>query len=204
MTAQPGSHDSQGAPDRRVRKTRKALRDALIELILEEGYAAVTVQDIAARADVGRTTFYAHFVDKDDLLMSGLEDVHGPLGAEPLFGSSLSLVARQVLEHARREPALYRAVFGYHGAGPLRARMGAQVSEFVRRDLADRFPDADPIKVTMVARTTAEGFLGLVAWWLDGGGEASADSVASVVGGFADAAAEILGGRAPGHQGANP
>ena len=57
--------------DRRVRKTRKALRDALVELTLEKGYAAVTVGDIADRADVGRTTFYAHFTDKEDLLLGG-------------------------------------------------------------------------------------------------------------------------------------
>ena len=57
-------------PDRRVGKTRKALKEALTDLILEKGYEGVTVQDVIDRADVGRSTFYAHFVDKDGLLMA--------------------------------------------------------------------------------------------------------------------------------------
>ena len=52
------------APDRRVQRTRKLLQDALMALILEKGYEAVTIQDIIDRANVGRSTFYAHFLDK--------------------------------------------------------------------------------------------------------------------------------------------
>ena len=50
-------------PDRRVNRTRRALKDALCDLILEKGYEHVTVGDVLDRADVGRSTFYAHFVD---------------------------------------------------------------------------------------------------------------------------------------------
>ena len=60
-------------PDRRVRKTRQLLREALMELTLERGYDHVTIQDILDRADVGRSTFYAHYHDKDDLLVSEFE-----------------------------------------------------------------------------------------------------------------------------------
>jgi AcrR family transcriptional regulator len=52
------------APDRRILRTRRSLLDALVGLILEKGYEAVTVQDVIDRADVGRSTFYAHFHDK--------------------------------------------------------------------------------------------------------------------------------------------
>src|SRR4026209_1950526 len=65
-------------PDRRVGKTRKALKEALTDVILEKGYEAVTVQDVIDRADVGRSTFYAHFTDKDDLLMAILADLEVP------------------------------------------------------------------------------------------------------------------------------
>jgi len=57
--------------DRRIQKTKKLLTDALVELIVEKGYQAVTVKDIIERANVGRSTFYAHFEDKDQLLLSG-------------------------------------------------------------------------------------------------------------------------------------
>jgi AcrR family transcriptional regulator len=61
-----GRDETRPRPDRRVSKTRKALKEALTDLILEKGYEAVTVQDVIDRADVGRSTFYAHFIDKDD------------------------------------------------------------------------------------------------------------------------------------------
>jgi len=59
--------------DRRVQKTRKLLQDALIELVAEKGYATVSIQEILDRANVGRSTFYAHFQDKDQLLHSILD-----------------------------------------------------------------------------------------------------------------------------------
>ena len=59
--------------DRRVQKTRKLLQNALIDLVAEKGYEAVTIQEILDKANVGRSTFYAHFQDKDQLLHSILE-----------------------------------------------------------------------------------------------------------------------------------
>ncbi|HEU0295770.1 MAG TPA: TetR/AcrR family transcriptional regulator [Anaerolineales bacterium] len=63
----------QNIPDRRVQKTRKLLQEALIELVAERGYESVTIQEILDKANVGRSTFYAHFQDKDQLLHSILD-----------------------------------------------------------------------------------------------------------------------------------
>jgi AcrR family transcriptional regulator len=56
--------------DRRVAKTKAAICQALNDLMLEKKYANITIQDIIDRANVGRTTFYSHFMDKDELLNS--------------------------------------------------------------------------------------------------------------------------------------
>lgn len=64
---------AQNIPDRRVQKTRKLLQDALIELVAEKGYDSVTIREILDKANVGRSTFYAHFQDKDQLLHTILE-----------------------------------------------------------------------------------------------------------------------------------
>lgn len=62
-------------PDRRVRRTRSRLKEALLELIdeVEGDYDAITIEDITERADVGRSTFYSHFTSKEDLLFSGFD-----------------------------------------------------------------------------------------------------------------------------------
>jgi AcrR family transcriptional regulator len=59
--------------DRRVQKTRKLLSDALVSLILEKGYDEVSIQDIIDRANVGRSTFYSHYENKEQLMLFGHE-----------------------------------------------------------------------------------------------------------------------------------
>ncbi len=59
--------------DRRITRTRTALHEALRELVLEKGYEAVTIEDITGRANVGRTTFYLHYRDKEDLLFENFK-----------------------------------------------------------------------------------------------------------------------------------
>ena len=54
--------------DPRIKRTRKLLQQALMELMREKSFQAITVQDIAERATVNRVTFYAHFEDKHALL----------------------------------------------------------------------------------------------------------------------------------------
>ena len=102
------------AADRRVRRTRQLLVDALLALIVERGYEALTVQDVLDRADIGRSTFYAHFRDKDDLLAAAFSRLHtvlegrtGAAGAAGLAELSLAL-----FRHTDEHRPLYRAMVG--------------------------------------------------------------------------------------------
>src|SRR5438270_14006265 len=65
---------SQAKTDRRVRRTRDALGDALVALMHEKSFDQITVQQVLDRAGVGRATFYAHYSDKEDLFMSDVEE----------------------------------------------------------------------------------------------------------------------------------
>ncbi len=67
--------------DRRVARTPAALQHALITLIMRKGCDAITVGDICAAANVGRSTFYLHFASKDALKLSGLEHLREKLAA---------------------------------------------------------------------------------------------------------------------------
>jgi AcrR family transcriptional regulator len=61
--------------DLRIKRTRLSLWNALLKLIVEQGYGALSVQDITGRANVNRTTFYRHYEDKDDLFRQGTVDL---------------------------------------------------------------------------------------------------------------------------------
>lgn len=76
--------------DLRVRRTRLLLRNAFMELMTEKNFQAITVQDIADRAMVNRTTFYDHFVDKYALLEYAIREqfkqtLHGTLPEDSQF-----------------------------------------------------------------------------------------------------------------------
>src|SRR3954466_12612335 len=79
VTGRSGTTVQEDAPmaekkeDRRIQRTRQLLLQALFSLIQEKGFDAVTVQDIIDRADIGRSTFYVHFVDKEDLLVQAMD-----------------------------------------------------------------------------------------------------------------------------------
>ncbi|MET3663853.1 TetR/AcrR family transcriptional regulator [Caulobacter sp. 1776] len=158
--------------DRRVARTRATLQRALIALMLRKGYDAVTVEEICTEADIGRSTFYAHFTSKEDLKRSGLEDqlrgmVQGhpaASGSERDFGFVLPF-----LEHARDHVDLYRALVGKGGANTTLAMLTRIVSDMVREELAKSPPIAKGPARDMATAFIAGGFVSLVTRWLDDG-----------------------------------
>src|SRR4051794_9303038 len=77
-----GRMDSEPALDRRQRKSRRALHAALLELVATRPYATITVDEIAATADLARATFYAHYRDKNALLIGTYQELMGELMPE--------------------------------------------------------------------------------------------------------------------------
>jgi AcrR family transcriptional regulator len=75
-----------GTEDRRIQKTLSLLREALVSLIAEKPYDTIVVKEILDRANVGRSTFYTHFCDKDDLLVSGIHDMLGQVPSPTRIG----------------------------------------------------------------------------------------------------------------------
>ena len=128
--------------DRRVRRTRGALRDALVDLIVERGWDGFSVQDLCDRADVGRSTFYLHFADKEEVLAGGFADLGRELRAKlALSGASGPLVfSRGLLDHAQAHLRVFRALVGRRAAHIVQGKMRALVTELVREDVAARLP----------------------------------------------------------------
>lgn len=171
------------AVDRRVRRTRELLHRALLELIGEQGYDRVTVQDILDRADVGRSTFYAHFRDKEDLLRSGVADVNAAVAAEierqgrTLTGllQPLLIVFRHVESHRHMWQPLARK-----GGLDLGLRMLREHSEeLLREHLPAHFPraGADGAQLEAAVQATTGALTGLLTWWVANDVRAGADEV---------------------------
>ncbi|HEX4814162.1 MAG TPA: TetR/AcrR family transcriptional regulator [Nonomuraea sp.] len=153
--------------DRRVRRTRRLIQEALVALILEKGYDAVTVSDIVDRADVGRSTFYAHFTDKQDVLFSTMRDL-AFLHPVPAAGSAeLFAFSRPMFEHVREQERLVRALMGRRGGGLVHARGERLLSALVRNELVAAGARSSPALDLLVACVVG-AFMGLLRAWVDG------------------------------------
>lgn len=98
-------------PDRRVRRTRDALHRALIELMMERAYDRISVSDVIARADIGRSTFYTHYRDKDDLLVVSCgEYLRREIARSP--DRSRWAPVRVMIGLAARNPRVYEPLIG--------------------------------------------------------------------------------------------
>lgn len=170
--------------DRRVARTRRALGQALVSLVRARGYEAVGVADVCAAADVGRSTFYAHYVGKDDLkrraMAAHLQEViaQGAHGAEPSDPLGFSL---PLLLHARDHLDLRHAMAGGPGERIALEVLGDVVRRHVRATLAGAAAGQkgdEPPEV--VATFVAGAWLALHVWWLDGGARLSPREVDAV------------------------
>jgi AcrR family transcriptional regulator len=160
-------------PDRRIRRSRRALQDALIGLMTEKSYVAVTVQDIIDRADVGRSTFYTHYTGKDALLRDNFATlrslVEQPIPREPGNRRRLLRFSLPLFQHVRAESRLARALFGRPGGGPVLRQIEQMLEDMVRAELADLFATDRPSRVPedAVVRYVVGAYLALLTWWLD-------------------------------------
>jgi len=170
--------------DRRVRRTRRALQEALRELMLRKAYDQITVQDVIDRADVGRATFYAHFRDKDALLMSEFAAMREALrqrlttglrarehaSDEGRRGEHGLHVARALFEHAAERRGEYRALVRSRSGGAILKLAHQELTSLLQEHLDEavthaRLQPVVPVEVT--AQYAAGALLTLLIWWLN-------------------------------------
>lgn len=156
--------------DRRSARTRAALFDALIALILEKGYDAISVQDIIDRANVGRSTFYAHCTGKQDLLRISFQRLRNVLleshhaakqGDRVVLGFSLAM-----FEHACQFRNVFRALVGGHGGTVAVNEIRRILSDVVREDLADIYHD-DLVPLDLAVQHVVGTFITVLNWCLE-------------------------------------
>lgn len=153
--------------DRQIRKTREALYAAFVALIAEKGFERLTVSDIAAAADVGRTTFYAHFKTKKDLMRYGFDRMRSelaPLGA--MSGEPWAFVT-PLLRHARSHSGLFRALVAGGGGRDAENEFRRVIDGLVTAAIGRRASEAQARQMTVGA------LLAGVDHWIENGAKSS-------------------------------
>lgn len=176
--------------DRRVQRTQQLLRDALLSLIREKGFEALSVQDIIDRANVGRATFYAHFENKEHLLVSGLEDFrtsikeHQRRLLRDATGSDerVFLFSHEVFAHADAHRDVFRAMVGKHSGAVVQRLLQKILVELVREDMKvmSSRGGSGALPAEAAVQYIATGLWGLLSWWMDAKTRVSVEDIDAV------------------------
>jgi AcrR family transcriptional regulator len=155
--------------DRQSQRTRQVIGDAFLELMMEKGYRTVSIKDIIQRANVGRSTFYVHYADKDELFESQLnrmvemlientpEDV---MERNPFF-PSLGL-----FQHVQQQWKLYKLLSWETGNSLHIHHLQKFISERIEKRLVAGEQTYE-IPLPVIANFLAGSLLSLLKWWLD-------------------------------------
>ncbi len=178
-------------PDRRIQRTRKALRTALLELIKEKGYDSISVEEITQRANLGRATFYLHFKDKEDLLVdefSELANERARTLSEIPFSDWLPDLENpaqmtenkptapflMVFQHVANHTDIYRILLKNEKSDRILERIrkiiAQSITEFMQTKVQnDPIPLLFEVPIDLLAAYFSGALLSCVDWWLEQG-----------------------------------
>ena len=160
--------------DRRIRRTRDRLGDALVELMQEKPFNTISVQDVLDRANVGRSTFYVHYRDKDDLFLSDVDEFWEAIATMlSRRGESSDRVApvRELFAHVATAHRFYTAMVA---SGRVQDVLDLGQAHFARA-IEQRFAELprargiDAQRRVALAHALAGALLSLLSWWIDSG-----------------------------------
>jgi AcrR family transcriptional regulator len=154
--------------DRRIQRTRNALRTALMTLMVERGWDAIDVQALCDRADIGRSTFYQHYSNKEELLkqsFAGLRDALLAHATHDNADSPLGFVPA-LLAHGHEFQEVFRALIGRRSGHYVQDRFRELLAELVQADLVSDRQNLRGWQAEARTHYIAGALFELLVWWL--------------------------------------
>jgi AcrR family transcriptional regulator len=152
--------------DRRIRKTEASLRGALAGLVREKPYDQIAVKEILNRANVGRSTFYTHFGDKDDLLVSCIHDMLG--AAQP--NADLLWFSLPILEHIEGHRLASKVTTGRRPQRTMHEHLEHAIAGLIEDSVTatlDRTRGTGRPSADLCVQWLASTFVLVLNWWVD-------------------------------------
>ncbi len=160
--------------DRRIRRSKKLLGQALIDLTLEKSYEEITIQEITDRADIGYRTFFRHYADKDDLLKDvlantivDLRELLGPPSPDLFMNPEVDILEQTygviLFEHIQKHSDLYRVLLRSERS-VIESLITFAIEEF--KINFGTLTQSD-IPAGIIANHLVSSTFALVRWWLD-------------------------------------
>ncbi len=162
--------------DPRKLRTRQLIRSAFIDLIREKGFDAVSIQDITDRAGLNRATFYLHYRDKHDLMMTLMNEVLDKLGSLPMpllptrpqqpDPERLGIFFVSLFEHVAQHADFYRLMLVDGSVAPFTQQMQEHIEQFGLRWFARARSRQFSVPPEVVMSYLSGAYMGMIKWWL--------------------------------------
>ncbi|MGE0596552.1 MAG: TetR/AcrR family transcriptional regulator [Hyphomonadaceae bacterium] len=183
--------------DARARHTRLALARALIRLAPERGFDALSVEELARAARVGRSTFYGHYAGKSDLLDRGLADMLRAMNRDAWAkGERALLPVRPLFTHIAAVPDFAAELVRTGAFDAMLARAEEVLRAIAEENLARPEMFVGPERRRQSAVMLSGAFTALLRWWLHGGRRSTPEAMQQWFDRFAGAM--VAGGASPG------
>ncbi len=158
--------------DRRSQRTRRLLHRAILSLMQEKRYDSITVQDIIDRANVGRSTFYAHYQDKEDLVNSNLKEILDDLSQhidDNAPDNQQIMPTLALFKHVQEQQHLFAAMKGGRGLDLLLEKGQVYWSKKIEIQLQSLFPQGQTsaVPLSLVAGYLSGALVTFLKWAMD-------------------------------------
>ena len=166
--------------DRRIRRTRDALGDALIALMHEKPFAEINVQDVLDRAQISRSTFYTHYSGKNDLLLSDAEDFFEMMAFQiPRKGECSNRVAPvcEMFTHIGKVREFYATIVASGKLHDILELGHGYFARGIEQRLTHFKPDLGAKQRAALAHGFAGAFISLMSWWIHHGMSPSPEQI---------------------------
>ena len=169
--------------DRRTRKTRQQLRNALLALLKEKRYEEISVQDIIERADVARSTFYMHYVDKNDLLTGGkgifAENIGHQMTAHADGNRSTAFSSRNWFYHVQAQGEILKLIAKDPAMDLAMKTLRGIIHRNIQEELqAHTLPANDAgIPLSAMVDYLTDSLMSLIQWWFSNGMKQTPDEM---------------------------
>lgn len=164
--------------DLRVVRTKKLIKEAMLKLIQEKGFDAITIQDIAEEALINRATFYLHYQDKYDLLekvshtfLQELMDVINPsyhIENGEVNVERFQTTLKRVFENIKKNRDFYQVMFGPNEVQDFSAKVEKFVFEKFETKFKEIFGDLSKLEIPadFILNFLSSAYIGVVKWWI--------------------------------------
>ncbi|HJZ82959.1 MAG TPA: TetR/AcrR family transcriptional regulator [Pyrinomonadaceae bacterium] len=156
--------------DRRIQRTQHNLTHAMVDLVTEKRFDDITVQNLIDRADVGRSTFYSHFRDKEDLFQKNWEGFLNFCVAQIVWdqvGKGSFFPVLFLFDHLQEVQPFYRGLERSRKSEPLMKSGTEYLSQRLGEGLKKNLQTHPPIPIPILANYVAAALFALLKWWLD-------------------------------------